>query len=296
MRSEAIFSADGAVVPGARRLEGLWSAVVRLALRVAVLVLLLAAWQVGLDAPYTPGSDFGYALGVSGGCLMLALLLYPLRKRIRRLSVAGPVRHWFRFHMVAGVLAPTMILFHSTFRVGSFNAAIALTSMLLVMASGLVGRFLYRHIHHGLFGSRATLDELRQDMERQIAAAQPVLARLPAVGTEAREFFALAAHEPKSLSEAVARLLSLGWRRHTTMRRVRRAIAACAGAGNADPAMRATLGSLTQTISNMLGAAQRTAQFSTHERLFSLWHMVHVPFLWMLLITAIVHVVAVHAY
>ena len=112
--------------------------------RVVVVVLLLAAWAVSQGGLYTPASDFGYWLGVACGSLMLVLLIYPLRKRYRALSVLGPVRHWFRFHLFAGVAGPLIVLFHATFHVGSFNAAITLGSMLLVVASGLVGRYLYR--------------------------------------------------------------------------------------------------------------------------------------------------------
>ena len=53
---------------------------------------------------------------------------------------------------------------------------------------------------------------------------------------------------------------------------------------------------LARTIDDTLRAIQRTAQFSNYERLFSLWHVVHIPFLFLLVVTAIVHVVAVHAY
>jgi hypothetical protein len=40
----------------------------------------------------------------------------------------------------------------------------------------------------------------------------------------------------------------------------------------------------------------RVAQFSAFERLFALWHVLHVPFVYLLLITACFHVFAVHAY
>ena len=53
---------------------------------------------------------------------------------------------------------------------------------------------------------------------------------------------------------------------------------------------------LIRHVSATLRAAQRYAQFSMYERLFSLWHVVHIPFLCMLVLTALVHVVAVHAY
>jgi hypothetical protein len=45
-----------------------------------------------------------------------------------------------------------------------------------------------------------------------------------------------------------------------------------------------------------LREAQRAAQFSTYERLFSIWHAVHIPFIGMLALTAVVHVVVVHFY
>ncbi|MFI4980951.1 MAG: hypothetical protein ACHQIO_11420, partial [Nevskiales bacterium] len=241
---------------------------------------------------YTPASDFGYWLGVAGGTLMLVLLIYPLRKRFRALAFLGPLKHWFRFHLVAGILGPVIVLFHSTFHVGSFNAAIALASMLLVVASGLVGRFLYRKIHHGLFGSRASAADLQRTLEQQLAALQALLAGLPVVAREIGRFSALASVEPQGRWQRGLHFVSLGWRRSLAARRVRRAIAAHTTPGD----NAAHLRTLARTIDDTLQAVQRSAQFSTYETLFSLWHAVHLPFLCMLVVTAIVHVLAVHAY
>jgi hypothetical protein len=41
-----------------------------------------------------------------------------------------------------------------------------------------------------------------------------------------------------------------------------------------------------------LRAVQQSAQFSTYERLFRLWHILHSPFVWLLAISGIIHVVA----
>ena len=49
-------------------------------------------------------------------------------------------------------------------------------------------------------------------------------------------------------------------------------------------------------ISTYLEAARHAAQFSAYERLFSLWHILHVPFVFMLVISGVVHVIAVHMY
>jgi hypothetical protein len=49
-------------------------------------------------------------------------------------------------------------------------------------------------------------------------------------------------------------------------------------------------------VRRYLANVVRVAQFSAYERLFALWHVVHVPFIYMLVISSVVHVIAVHAY
>mgnify|MGYP006879616248 FL=1 len=66
-----------------------------------------------------------------------------------------------------GVAAPILILYHSNFSLGSLNATIALSCMLIVSASGVVGRFLYVRVHRDMSGRQA---EARSMIE--IASAQ----------------------------------------------------------------------------------------------------------------------------
>lgn len=256
----------------ARRLR---AAIVALAAAIAA-----AAWTVAQHPLYTPGSNLGYALGVAGGSMTLMLLLYPVRKHARFMQEWGRLKYWFVAHMAGGIIGPLLVLFHSTFRVGSFNAGVALGCMLLVVASGLVGRFLYRRVHHGLYGSRATLHEAQQLLHKQLAELEPGLRGSPELQHEMQRFLTLAAAEPANWRQRMAHFVTLGWKRALTWHRVRRI----------------TRGPVLQTIDRTLRAAQQAAQFSSFERLFALWHVVHIPFLCLLVITAIIHVVAVHAY
>jgi len=43
-------------------------------------------------------------------------------------------------------------------------------------------------------------------------------------------------------------------------------------------------------------AGRRLAEFQLYERIFSWWHVLHIPLFFMLLIAAIVHVVATSVY
>jgi hypothetical protein len=49
-------------------------------------------------------------------------------------------------------------------------------------------------------------------------------------------------------------------------------------------------------IKSYLTTVQDLAQFSTYEKLFSLWHIFHVPLVYMLVFSAIWHVISVHKY
>ena len=49
-------------------------------------------------------------------------------------------------------------------------------------------------------------------------------------------------------------------------------------------------------VAKYLHAVTRVAQFNAYARLFSLWHIAHIPFVYLLLISAFVHVMAVHVY
>jgi len=57
---------------------------------------------------FKPGEklfDLGYNLGLAGGLMMLTLLLYPLRKRIKFTSKMGALPTWFRWHRCWGFWA-----------------------------------------------------------------------------------------------------------------------------------------------------------------------------------------------
>lgn len=101
----------------------------------------------------------GHALGVLGAALMLvAAIAYTRRKR-----VAGPastdMRAAMRLHVVAGLLGPYLVVLHSGFAFGGLAGALSLV-MLLVVASGVVGRALFTLVPRTV----ATADPVRAAM------------------------------------------------------------------------------------------------------------------------------------
>lgn len=262
---------------------------------------LAIGWKLPTERYITPERGIGYALGVAGGTMLLLLFLYSARKRLRWLSFLGPVSRLFRFHMVLGILAPLCILYHSNFGLGAANSNVALFCMLTVAGSGLVGRYIYSRIHHGLYGRKMNLRELRDGAAglRNLSGAVSFLPELVGRLEASEEKLLLAGSRlrllgfTKPLFVAVSMFASR-WR---LRRYVRSTLRAAARSSPTIAEQRKRLRSAAFTyIDKRLVATRRVAEFEAYERLFSLWHALHLPLMFMLLVSAAVHVVAVHVY
>jgi hypothetical protein len=265
------------------------------------LVLTAGAWLAGEAKLYTPGSDLGYNLGLIGSIFMLLLLLYPLRKRAQFLQRAGELRVWFKVHMFLGIAGPVLILYHSTLRVASLNAAVAFYSMLIVAGSGIIGRFIYTKIHHGLYGRQATLRERQEHLGLQGESLKSKFHFAPRVEQRLKDLEAYATDQTRLGLLGVRRFLALAvrtryayWRSIREVAQVLSRAAAERGWPRGERAHRIRVA--RRMLKGYMRELQEVAQFRTYERLFSLWHVLHVPFVFMLVFSAIVHVVYVHMY
>jgi hypothetical protein len=250
--------------------------------------IMLWAWWIRDYRYLQAESGVGYALGIIGASLMTILLLYPLRKRLRFMRGWFNLSAWFRLHMLLGVLGPLCILLHSNFRLGSTNSTVALVCMLLVAGSGLIGRYLYGKFHYGLYGQQVELQQLKADLDS-------IYQKL--------EFSALAGEQREPLQQLYTgcceiidsqrQVVSLRqllrqrrWLRHKTRQvltvKARTAVGPDLALGNLQRALAALLDKL--------------AGLRLFERLFGLWHVVHIPVFLLMIVTAIVHIFVVHWY
>lgn len=257
-------------------------------------------WAGSPERNITAKYGLGYLLGILGGVLMLVLLIYSLRKRLPFMRRIGATRHWFRGHMILGILGPVLILYHCNFRLGDLNSRVALYCTLLVAGSGIVGRYLYAGFHQGLYGSRATLQDLVSQLHNSTTGgrASSIIAGLR---EELETLDKRVLAPPETVIETIARPFAIEWQTRALYWRlrgtVRRKLVAQAMVSTAmDQHVDRLQESIHRYLHEHLAQVRQVAQFSAYERLFALWHVVHVPFFLMLVISAIVHVVAVHLY
>ncbi|HKI65110.1 MAG TPA: hypothetical protein VKA16_10860 [Burkholderiales bacterium] len=271
----------------------------RILLYLTLAVLLALALWVSTEHPYSPGSRVGYDLGLVGGCMMLVLLLYPLRKRWSRLHNFGSLRAWFAVHLVFGICGPLLVLFHSGFRLHSFNASVAFWCMVLVALSGGMGRYIYLHVYRDLSLNQARLWELEGTMESHgelhpfdlVPHAREWLeeyrrhpfARRSSWFEKLRRVFARADRGRRRAAGA-RRLVASALERHA--RRERWSALKLAGEKQA----------IDGLIVDYVRVVDTTVRLTFWERVFAWWHIAHGPVVYILVISAVAHVVAVHVY
>lgn len=266
-----------------------------------IIVILFDGWINRNDSLIKAESGIGYLFGIIGGSLMLLMLLYSARKRARVMRRMGKVSYWFRMHMLFGILGPSFILYHSNFSQGSLNSTIALYCMLLVAISGLIGRYIYSHIHYGLYGEQATVVGLRDENALIMKALSKKVPFSASLVERLKKFEDKVLRRPKTPVHAFLRHILISFRLFFAQRslihyskgllreKYRNKEMSKQEAYHANRVAK-------QYIKAYMARLHKVSELSFFERLFSLWHVLHVPFFIMMIITGIVHVIAVHVY
>lgn len=266
----------------------------------SVVAALVWGYNAHLDRYITPDRGLGYALGIIGGSLMLVLLIYPARKRAEWLRFLGGVPLWYRAHMTLGIVGPLLVLYHANFSLGATNSNVALFCMFAVSGSGLIGRYIYGRVYGGWHEHQATLEELQataDQLRKQTHAITMLPNYLGAIESEEQRLFRPARTPLGAMAYPVTiglRSILARWRLNSRIRHM------VLEAARQSPTLAAHGSRLTATAMNYatrrLDAVRRVREHGLYVRLFSLWHLAHVPFFIMLLVAGIVHVISVTVY
>ncbi|MCI0504713.1 MAG: hypothetical protein L0Z73_01240 [Gammaproteobacteria bacterium] len=254
---------------------------------------IFAAGRVYWDERYyIPEEGLGYFLGLTGGIIMLLAMTYSMFKHAPTLRSKIKIKTWLNAHIAMGLAGPLLIYFHSTFRFGSLNGGVALVSMSLVLLSGIIGRFLYSKTHYGLGGRKAKLGELHKLLNDENGHIH---------SPRLHEFTQNVLKHSTSLLQATWELISYGIRRRwvyflAKKEMLRKLKELALANGLTDKEIRKQKRAIKYHLRNYLVILHKVALFKLYERFFAFWRHAHVPLLYLLLISGIVHVIAVHMY
>jgi hypothetical protein len=236
----------------------IWYAVIAILFITAAYVFVLIVYR-----QIPPASDFfGHIIGILGFLLMLMTeTLYSLRKRSRNARL-GRMSSWLDFHIFTGLVGPYMVLLHSSWKFNGL-AGIVLLLTIIIVASGIFGRYIYTLVPRTSDGAIIEAEilerqiaiadtEIRQEMQKQSPNTAARFSRMMVKKKPAKGFFTI--FLDKKTRSKVDQLEKQLRRRHKLTRQL-----------------------------NSLALARRA---------LALWHSVHIPIGMVLFTAAFIHIFA----
>lgn len=228
----------------------------------------------------------GQTAGIIAFAIFVFLWLYPLRKKWRWLAFTGSVGRWMDVHIVAALSLPLLLAVHAAWRFGGV-IGLGYWAMMIVCASGLIGRYLYVRIPRSRTGAELSLEEVagqrRALVQRIIDATGLTLDEVQALTatTRARE------HAPNALRAIRSMLVN-----DLDQWRMRRAIRArCRAYGSRLSGLdRRTIDEVTACAAREMALTQQVALLHATHRVFRWWHVAHRPIAITALVAVIIHV------
>lgn len=220
-----------------------------------------------------PSGSVAHPLGVAGLALIVIPVLYAARKRWRPLAHAGSLRAWLEVHIFCGIVGPVLVTLHTSFK---FNGIISVAywSMMAVMLSGFVGRYLFVRMPRTIRGVELSHEEIRG----RIRALTDQLIRASRDAGLAGRVRAADQELDMQRERPIGQVQT--WRRLRHLRHDMRS----AGVS------RELTSVVTSTIAERAQLLRRLSQLNRHRRLFSLWHVFHQPLVYVMFAIAVLHV------
>ena len=118
------------------------------------------------------GSLTGHFIGIAGTVMMFMTLVYPFKKRVLgRRGRKNPLGT----HILYGLAGPSLVVIHSAHKLDSLIGQMTFLAMVIVVLSGIVGRYLFRSVNRTLKDQKKELEALRSTFEKrreEIAACE----------------------------------------------------------------------------------------------------------------------------
>ncbi len=219
----------------------------------------------------------GHFLGILGTLFIVMLLAYVLRKRVRFMRNWGSLNTWLEAHIWLGVAGPVLVLFHTGFKFSGI-VGISVWAMLLVVASGVIGRYFYRLIPRSLSGMELNRIELEAE---EIKFTFDIRKFLPA----GHPFWDLLADLDRGAGSGPESGSPLAFRDRGKLRRkIRKALKTTR---IVKPAQRRALSRLILMRQTLL---RRKQVMEKAMKILHYWHLLHVPFVIILFLILLIHV------
>ena len=222
---------------------------------------------------FKPSGAFGHGLGIIGTFMILfGVSIYIARKRYNFLVKYLRLKYLLEFHIFLCVLGPILILFHTAFKFGGI-ISIAFWSMVAVVLSGVIGRFIYIQIPRTIEGRELSLNEVK---ETKTDLSDVLRTKFKLENHVIQLFVGFT-----NLEESTQQKTSV-----TKLRKLLK--------GQKLP--KDERKSILKMVKNERTLTRKISRLETMQKLFKYWHVVHLPFALVMLVIVIIHVIVTLAF
>jgi Fe-S-cluster-containing hydrogenase component 2 len=230
---------------------------------------------------FRPGDQLSTYCGLIGTGLMIIAAIYPIFRRVKLFRWMASNTMWFDFHLMAGTVGPMFIALHSVLQLDSWVSS-AFWSMVIVVASGFLGRYLYTQVPE--LASGVELEEL--DHERFFQQYRP---RLTVPMAEIDRELAVQRAKAQRIGQSPSMLRALWWLIFQDIGRWPRTLARRGRLAQLG-VDRKTRKELAKRAGRMIVIARRQVVAPKAQLLLHSWKKVHVPFTVLLTVLATAHI------
>lgn len=237
-----------------------------------------------------PAGSVGQTAGILAVAIFIFLWLYPLRKKFRGLAWMGSVGKWLDVHITFALMMPLLLAVHAAWRFGGI-IGLGFHAMMIVWASGIVGRYLYMRIPRSRSGLELTLEEIaatRRSMVTELAATTG----LDPVELERTLSGAASRGASPGLLGAFGAMIAADFTRWRVQRQLRRRWRTLPGRHRLDDR---TLDKAVDLAAREIALEQQVRLLQRTHRIFRYWHLLHRPIAIMALVAVVIHVAVVVA-
>ena len=237
-----------------------------------------------------PTGVVGHGYGIIGSLMILVgVVLYSSRKRLRVFAGIGKVKYFLEFHIFLCLLGPILVVYHTTFKIGGL-VAVSFWSMAAVVLSGLIGRYFYVQIPKGIQGNELSVGEMTAENKR---LAEILTTRFGLDADILRKIDAIASPPKDPVKMSMMETINFFLVNDLTRRaRLRTVFGRLQGQGHHHHALRA----LRATATRRIVLTRRIALLQQFRRIFHYWHVVHLPFSIIMVAILLIHVAVAIAF
>jgi hypothetical protein len=231
-----------------------------------------------------PSGALGHGLGIIGTMMMvLGVGIYMIRKRYRIFFNIGYLKHWLEFHIFLCSVGPVLVLYHTAFKFGGL-VSVSFWSMVLVVLSGVVGRYIYLQIPRTIQGRELSVQELIEIKEKLAIRVRSVLSEDTSTLSEFERISSADIYKFFKLSTAIGYLHRDFFDIKRVMRLFKKRIKLLGIEKNQRK-------ELMLAAKSELTMARRIALLRTSHMLFQKWHIFHLPFAIAMFVIMVIHVI-----